>query len=78
MDLGGIGKLLIAAGVIALMAGVALLLASRSEWLSGLLQSGTLRFDGGNFTCVIPIAAMILLSIILTIALNLLIRFLNK
>ncbi len=78
MDLAGFGKLLIAAGVIALVAGVVLVLASRSEWLNGLFQASTLRFGGENFTCIIPIAASIVLSIILTIALNLLIRFLNK
>lgn len=39
---------------------------------------GDLRFEVGQFTCLVPIATGILLSVILTIGLNLLIRFFNR
>lgn len=78
MDFDGLGKLLVIAGAAILLLGIILIFAGRSGFLSGLLQSGTLRFEGGGLTCVVPIIASILLSIALTIIVNLAIRFLNK
>jgi len=39
---------------------------------------GDIRITGQNTTCVIALGTSILLSIILTIALNIIVRFLNK
>lgn len=78
MDFDGLGKLLVIAGAGVLLLGVILIIAGRSGLLSGLLQSGTLRFEGGGLSCIVPIVASILLSVVLTIVLNLVIRFLNK
>ena len=45
MDFDGLGKLLVIAGAGVLLLGVILIIAGRSGLLSGLLQSGTLRFE---------------------------------
>jgi hypothetical protein len=39
---------------------------------------GDIRIQGQNVTCFIPIVSMILISIVLTVALNVIIRLLNK
>jgi hypothetical protein len=39
---------------------------------------GDIRISGENVTCIIPLATSILLSIILTIALNIVIRMMNR
>jgi hypothetical protein len=39
---------------------------------------GDLRFESGSLTCFIPLATSILISLILTVALNLIARFLNR
>ncbi len=39
---------------------------------------GDIRLQGENLTCLVPIASMILLSILLTVILNLVMRCLNK
>lgn len=39
---------------------------------------GDIRISGENVTCLIPLATSILLSIILTIALNIVIRMMNR
>jgi hypothetical protein len=78
MDLDGVGKLLVIVGASVLALGLLLVVAARTGWLGGLLQAGTVRFEGGGMACLVPIAASILISIVLTIVLNLLIRFLNR
>jgi hypothetical protein len=39
---------------------------------------GDFRFQTGNITCMIPLATSILLSVVLTILLNVIVRLLNK
>ena len=39
---------------------------------------GDIRIQGQNVTCLIPIVSMILISIVLTVALNIILRLLNK
>ncbi|HEX7975010.1 MAG TPA: DUF2905 domain-containing protein [Anaerolineales bacterium] len=39
---------------------------------------GDIRIQSGNITCLFPLVTMILLSVVLTVLLNLLLRFLNK
>jgi hypothetical protein len=39
---------------------------------------GDIRIERGSLTCLVPIATSILFSVLLTIGLNLLIRFLNR
>ncbi len=79
MDLGSAGRLLIIVGIgIALLGGL-LLLLSRLPFLSSLGSlPGDIRIEGQNFTCIVPIVSMILLSVLLTIALNIIARLINR
>ena len=71
MSLEGIGKLLIGGAVVLLVLGVIFLLLSRF----GLDRlPGDLVFRRGNLTIYAPIGLMIIVSIVLTILLNLFFR----
>jgi DUF2905 family protein len=71
MGLEGLGRLLIGGAVVLLVLGALFLLLGRL----GLDRlPGDLVFKRGNFTVYVPIGLMILLSIVGTIALNLLFR----
>jgi hypothetical protein len=39
---------------------------------------GDIRIQGQNVTCLIPLVSMILISIVLTVVLNVILRLLNK
>lgn len=39
---------------------------------------GDIRIQGQNVTCIIPIVSMILISIVLTVVVNVVLRLLNK
>ena len=67
----GIGKLLIGGAVVLLVLGVIFLLLSRFGWDR---LPGDLVFRRGNLTIYAPIGLMILVSIVLTIILNLFFR----
>jgi len=69
-----IGRILIILGVVLLVAGGLFIMLPRFGLPLGRLP-GDLRFETGQFTCFIPIATSIILSILLTISLNLLARF---
>ena len=53
-------------------------------WLAGRLGipfgklPGDLYFQGENASCFIPLASMLILSLILTLVVNILLRFLNR
>jgi hypothetical protein len=71
-----LGKWLIVAGVgLALLGGVI--------WLLGHLPffgnlPGDIRIQTENFSCFFPLVSMIILSILLTLVLNIIIRISNK
>jgi hypothetical protein len=71
MDLSGLGKALLVASVVLAVAGVLLILMGR-----GVLPRlpGTAVFGRGNVRVFVPIGLSILLSVVLTIALNLFFR----
>lgn len=72
-----IARLLMILGAILFLIGGAIYLFSRLG--IGLFHlPGDIRFQSGNFTCVIPIVSSILLSLLLTILLNVIIRLLNR
>jgi hypothetical protein len=76
MDFTDFGKtLLVLAGFIALM-GLVLLFMGRVPFLGRL--PGDITFRRGNVSCFIPIATSILLSLLLTIVLNLMFRLLGR
>ncbi|MDX1437298.1 MAG: DUF2905 domain-containing protein [Anaerolineales bacterium] len=65
------------AGLLLFAAGALVYLLSRAGLPLGRLP-GDLRLQTENLTCIVPLASMIILSILLTIILNLAIRFLNR
>jgi len=72
VDLQALGKVMI------LMA-LALAIVGGLLWFGGRLglgsMPGNLRFQGDGWTCFVPIAASILLSIVLTVLLNVVLRW---
>ena len=79
MDLETIGRILLFGGAgVAILGGV-LLLASRVPGINQLFNlPGDIHISGDNFTCVVPIVSMIILSILLTIVANIIIRLINR
>lgn len=71
------GRILVALGAALLIVGGLFLLLPRLGVNLGRLP-GDFRFQFGQGSCLIPLATSILLSIILTVGLNLLIRFFNR
>jgi hypothetical protein len=72
-----LGRLLVVAGVVLLIVGGLITLLPRLGIQLGRLP-GDFRFDLGQMTCLVPIATSIILSLLLTIGLNLLARFFNR
>jgi hypothetical protein len=76
MSFAELGKWLVIAGLgLALLGGVMWLLG-RIPFFGNL--PGDIRIQTQNFSCFIPIASMIVLSILATIVLNIIIRIVNK
>jgi hypothetical protein len=71
-----LGRWLMVGGVVLAVIGGIVWALGRFTGLTRL--PGTIRIEGSGFTCVIPILASIVLSVVLTLALNLLARFLNR
>ncbi|MDX9866218.1 MAG: DUF2905 domain-containing protein [Anaerolineaceae bacterium] len=70
------GKWLVIAGVVlALLGAVVWLLGKFTGWES---LPGTLRIQGSGFTCVVPVLASIVGSVLLTVVLNLIVRLMKK
>ena len=65
------------AGAAIFILGGILYLLGRSGVTFGRLP-GDFRFQWGSITCFFPLATSILVSLLLTVGLNLLARFLNK
>ena len=68
--LDSVGRLLIVGGVVLAVVGLVLVLAPNVPFLGRL--PGDIRIDNGDTRIFIPIGTMIVVSIVLTIALNLL------
>jgi hypothetical protein len=77
MSLEPIARLLMIAGILLFMIGGLVFLFSRLG-INLFQLPGDIRFQSNNLTCIIPLVSSILLSIVLTVILNLAIRFLNK
>ena len=77
MSLFTIARILIIIGVILVLAGGGLYLVGRFNLPLGRLP-GDIVIRRGNFTIALPIVTSIVLSILLTIGINVLIRFLNR
>ena len=77
MDLSTFARWVILAGVVIIIIGISLWLAGRFDLPLGRLP-GDIRIERGGFSCFIPLATSIILSLLLTVALNILLRFLNR
>jgi hypothetical protein len=77
MSLLPFARILIILGIIFLAAGGVLYLVARGG-LPLFNLPGDIRIERENFTCVLALGTSILLSILLTIGLNLLARLLNR
>lgn len=75
-DLQSIGKILLLVGAITLIIGGIFMLAGKVPFLGGL--PGDIRIQRGNWGCYVPLATSILISLILTIILNILARLFDK
>ena len=71
------GRLLLIIGLAMAFIGAVLLLAGRYfPWLGNL--PGDISYEGDNFKIYVPLATMILISILATVLLNLFIRFFRR
>ena len=77
MDLNTVGRWIALLGAVMLLVGGGLILMDKIGIKLGQLP-GDIRIETETFTCVFPILTSILISLVLTIGLNLLIRLLNK
>ena len=77
MDLSTIARWVILAGFVIIIIGIGLWLAGRFELPLGRLP-GDIHIERNGFSCFIPLATSIILSLLLTLALNILLRFLNR
>jgi hypothetical protein len=75
MDLQGLGRLLLGAGVLLALAGLILMAAPRLPGLRHLGRlPGDILIERGSTTIYVPIVTSILLSLLLTLVLNAIFR----
>ncbi len=72
-----IARILIVTGLVLVVIGGLVYLAARTGLPLGRLP-GDIRIERDNFTCFFPLATMIVLSVVLTLVLNIIVRLLNK
>ena len=77
MDLQTVARFMMIVGVLVFVIGAALFVLGRFDFPLGRLP-GDIRIEGENTRFYFPIATSIILSILLTIGLNIFLRFLNK
>ena len=66
-----------------LIVGLSITLIGAGIWIIARLTGwekfpGTIKWESGNLTCIIPLLGSIILSIVLTLVLNLLVRWFNR
>ena len=72
-NVGGLGRLLIIAGGLLLVGGVLLVLLGQIPFFGRL--PGDIAIERERFSVFVPLASMLLLSLILTIVVNVALRF---
>jgi hypothetical protein len=77
MDLSTLGKGIVALGVMLVVVGGLVWLLGRAGLPLGRLP-GDIHIQRDGFSCYFPIVTMIILSVVLTILLNIIFRSLNK
>lgn len=79
MDLNTLGRTIALLGLGLLVLGGLLMLFSRVPVLRELGRlPGDIRIEGENVTCFVPIVSMIIISILLSLALNIIVRLLSR
>lgn len=79
MELDQLGRILLVVGAGIVVLGGLFLLFSRVPILNQLGKlPGDIHIQGENFSCFAPITSMILISILLSLALNLIARLMNR
>jgi hypothetical protein len=79
MDFQSIGRLLLVIGIGIAILGAVFLFLGRLPIFSNLGRlPGDIRIETGSMTCFVPIVSMILVSVILTIIVNVIIRLINR
>lgn len=71
-----LGSILIIGGAVAILSGVVFLLASRFPWPGHL--PGNIHWSGKNGSFSFPLTTCILISMVLTVILNVVLRFFGK
>ena len=77
MDLSSLGRIVVIAGLLLVLVGSLIWVAGRLGLPFGRLP-GDIRFERDGVSCFVPIASMILLSLLLTVLLNIILRLLNR
>ena len=77
MDFSTLGKGILILGLILVVVGGLLWVLGRAGLPLGRLP-GDIRIERDGFSCLVPVASMILVSILLTVLLNIVIRLLNR
>lgn len=72
-----IARIFIIIGLIMILIGGLIYLSARVGIPLGRLP-GDIRIQGENISCFFPLATMILLSILITVVLNVIVRLLNR
>lgn len=75
MDWNALGRMLIGMGVLLCLVGVGFLLAGKIPYLGRL--PGDIHIEREGFSCYFPIVTMLVLSLLLTVVLNVVLRFLG-
>ncbi len=76
LNLSEFGKWLLIGGLGLAALGALLWLLGHIPFLGNL--PGDIRIQQGNFSCFVPLATMLLLSVLATIILNIIVRIINK
>jgi hypothetical protein len=77
MDLSTLGKGILILGLVLVLVGGLFWVLGRAGLPLGRLP-GDIRIERDGFSCLVPIASMILVSILLTVLLNIVIRLWNR
>ena len=76
MSLDVLGKMFLVLGGIIVAVGPVLVLIGRIPFLGRL--PGDIRIQTDGFTCFFPVTTMVILSLIVTILINIILRFLSR
>jgi hypothetical protein len=79
MDLNTVGRTVLYLGITLAVLGGILMLFSRAPFLRNLgHMPGDIRVESKNVSCFFPIVSMIIISLLLSFALNVILRLINR